>query len=180
MSSSNKKPKGLGKTTKLLRTLQTTLPSPEKPRDELQKGLDEDALDYGDSNHIDSDSEGESGGIVPSSEEPVAKPKPAKQSARKPADDAIRLQRGMTAIGQNPIEETGNPVVNPSMMARKTINNPQMNDIAGAKSEATSNSLPSEAVSTSLDPNWWMNLPLNLPSTEKPLDEFQASLDEAF
>ena len=55
------------------------------------------------------------------------------------------LQRGMTAIGKTPLEETGNPVVNPSMMARKTpINNPQMNDTAGAKSEAMSNSLPSD------------------------------------
>ena len=153
--------KSLRKTKKLLRTSQSNLPSPEKPREEKQVSLDEDALDYGDSNHRYSDSEDEPGRIVPQAEEPVAKPKPVKQSAKKSADDANRLQRGMTAIGQNPIEETGNPVVNPSMMARKTINNPQMNDIAGAKSEATSNSLPSEATSNSLQSEAMSN---SLPS----------------
>ena len=106
--SSNKKPKGLGKTSKPLRASQApTLPSTEKPFDEFQAGLDEDELDYGDNHReSDSDSEDESDWIVPSDEEPVVNPKPVKQSARKPADDTNRLQRGMTAIGKTPLEET--------------------------------------------------------------------------
>ena len=102
--------KSLRKTKKSLRASPAlTLPSIEKPFDEFQAGLDEHELDYGE-NHRDRDSEDESGWIVPSDEQPVVKPKPVKQSARKPADDANRLQRGMTAIGKTPLEETGNSV----------------------------------------------------------------------